>query len=86
MTTANQTTWTVGETCYQAWAELKGHPQDIDCQPRKTRDEAESDCETWLSWLSDNERKYAHAIVVRYRIDEIQEDGTIGSMSTYRGE
>lgn len=78
----NKTLWQVGDTAWLAGGILKGLEWDIESEYRETEAEAQHDAAAWLSWLSENERKYAETYVRKYQVLEVQEDGSIGSAMT----
>jgi lysyl-tRNA synthetase class II len=77
--------WQVGDTYYQACGEMHGKEWDLCAYAEecRTKAEAQENADQWFGGLTKIEQRYAKAYVLRYRIVEIDEDGSIGYAESY---
>lgn len=77
--------WAVGDVYFQAHGELSGRPWDLGTLGEYCRDkaEAEQNAEIWLGDLSGRDRENAVAYVTRYRVLDLEDDGSIGSAVSF---
>lgn len=78
--------WKIGDVYYHGELAISGHHQDgSDLGPFRTLREARAAMRSSLGWLSESERSRAAAAIVKFHVDALDEDGSIGSAHSVGG-